>query len=237
MIKKNNKYQQNSNWTNFVSNSKVSSFELPTEVFSWLKKACNEAKQKGNKANKHLLGHMKEEYHLAASTQQINQTKKWKEIQFVKMNKDFLKFLLQSASSKSFSQYLLDVTCLSEDKPLYLHSLWVNYMKKHEFSPPHTHSGVLSFIIFVKIPYDLKKEEKKFVMDHEYGYNFCTHTSKLAFLNTSSDGKIFIDCVNVDKSFEGKMLMFPSAQMHQVFPFYTNNGYRITVSGNIRLKV
>jgi len=226
-----------SNWTNPIRSSGVSSFDLPPKVFSWLKKACDEAKQKGNRANKHLLGHMKEEYHLVASEQQINQTKKWKEIQFVKMNKDFIDFLLKCASDKSLSQYLSDITCLSEDRPLYLHTLWVNYMKKHEFNPPHKHSGVLSFVIFVKIPYDLKKEEKKFVMDHEYGYNFCTHTSKFAFLNTASDGKIFLDCINVDKSFEGKMLMFPSAQMHEVFPFYTSNGYRITVSGNIRLKV
>ena len=84
-----------SNWTSPIRSSGVSSFDLPPEVFNWLKKACDEAKQKGNRANKHLLGHMKEEYHLVASEQQINQTKKWKEIQFVKMNKDFIDFLLK----------------------------------------------------------------------------------------------------------------------------------------------
>ena len=51
--------------------------------------------------------------------------------------------------------------------------------------------------------------------------------------------KNFIDSIflNVDKSFEGKMLMFPSKQMHAVNPFYTSDGYRITVSGNLKIKV
>ena len=39
----------------------------------------------------------------------------------------------------------------------------------------------------------------------------------------------------VDKTFEGKMLMFDASQMHYVSPFYTSNDYRITVSGNILL--
>ena len=108
-------------------------------------------------------------------------------------------------------------------------------MKKHEFNPPHDHTGAMSFIVFIKIPYDLKAEAKHFPMDKKKSQ--LSHTSKLAFLNTLSDGKIFLDCVNVDKSFEGKMLMFPSAQMHTVFPFYTSDDYRITVSGNLRIKV
>tara|TARA_R110002110_G_scaffold407810_1_gene628961 strand:- start:638 stop:952 length:315 start_codon:yes stop_codon:yes gene_type:complete len=104
-------------------------------------------------------------------------------------------------------------------------------MKKHEFNPPHDHTGVLSFIIFVKIPYNLKEEENQFPITN------LQHTSKLGFLNTLSDGSINLKVINVDKSYEGKMLMFPSAQMHEVFPFYTSDDYRITVSGNLRIKV
>ena len=192
-------------------------FNLPPELFIWLKGASKKAKEKGEKANNTLVGHIKEEYYIKSSP------------------KKFLKFLVQCASSEVFNKQLAKVTCVSENRPLYLHSLWVNYMKKHEFNPPHNHSGILSFIIFVKIPYDLKEEEKKFVMGNKK--NLLSHTSKLAFLNTGPDGSILIDCLNIDKSFEGKMLMFPSAQMHEVFPFYTSNNYRITVSGNLRLKV
>ena len=122
------------------------------------------AKAEGDKANGYLVGHIKEEYH-------IN-----------KFTKNFVNFLLRCAWSEEPKKHIDKVTCLSENRPIYLHTLWVNYMKKYEFNPPHNHSGVLSFIIFVKIPYDLKEEAKQFIMREKDG-NF-THTSKLAFLNT-----------------------------------------------------
>ena len=31
--------------------------------------------------------------------------------------------------------------------------LWVNFQRKHEFNPFHDHSGALSFVLCVKIPY------------------------------------------------------------------------------------
>ena len=43
--------------------------------------------------------------------------------------------------------------------------------------------------------------------------------------------------LNVDKSYVGKMIMFKSSQVHGVYPFYTSNDYRITVSGNLVFKV
>ena len=43
---------------------------------------------------------------------------------------------------------------------LRLRQCWVNYMKKYEFNPLHNHSGLYSFVIFVKIPFDLNNEFK-----------------------------------------------------------------------------
>ena len=172
-------------------------------------------------ANSALVGHIKEEYHINQVT--LN-------------NKNFISFLSQCAMSEGPKEHLANITSLSEDRPLCLHELWVNYMKKHEFNPPHNHAGVMSFIVFVKIPYDLKEEEKHFPMNTKRK-NISSHTSKLAFLNTLPHGAIVLQTIDVDKSYEGKMLMFPSAQMHEVFPFYTSDDYRITVSGNLRLKV
>ena len=188
-------------------------FNLPPELFIWLKGACKKAKEKGEKANDTLVGHIKEEYHIKS------------------FPKKFVEFLVHCTSSEVIKKQLAKLSSLSENRPLYLHSLWVNYMKKHEFNPPHDHTGVLSFIIFVKIPYNLKEEENQFPITKQQ------HTSKLGFLNTLSDGSIKLKVIDVDKSYEGKMLMFPSAQMHEVFPFYTSDDYRITVSGNLRIKV
>ena len=40
----------------------------------------------------------------------------------------------------------------------------------------------------------------------------------------------------VDKTWEGMMLMFPSKLHHSVYPFYTSDEKRISVSGNISIK-
>ena len=118
---------------------------------------------------------------------------------------------------------------LSKNVPYSLNSLWINLQKKYEFNPLHDHSGVLSFIIFLKIPYDLKKEDKVFApTSSQY------HTSRLLFV-TSRFNKMHYILASVDKSYENKMLVFPANLHHEVYPFYTSNDYRITVSGNIAL--
>ena len=41
-------------------------------------------------------------------------------------------------------------------------TMWVNYQRQHEFNPPHDHSDDLSFVIYLKIPEEIKKEYKEF---------------------------------------------------------------------------
>ena len=40
----------------------------------------------------------------------------------------------------------------------------------------------------------------------------------------------------LDKKFEGTMLFFPSWLQHQVYPFYTSDEKRVSLSGNIIIK-
>jgi len=40
----------------------------------------------------------------------------------------------------------------------------------------------------------------------------------------------------VDKSYEKKLLLFPATMRHSVYPFYTSDDYRISVSGNFLMK-
>ena len=49
----------------------------------------------------------------------------------------------------------------------------------------------------------------------------------LQFLYTDMSGKIQGYQVHVDKSFEGKIVMFPANLPHIVYPFYTTNKKRI----------
>ena len=194
----------------------VAPYELPEEHFTSLKRWCTEAKTRGESLSNRLVGHIKQEY-------KINN-----------FSEKFENYILNCSAQPPVFQTWEKLSVNSEDKPIYLEKLWVNYQKKHEFNPPHDHAGFVSFVIFVNIPYDLNDEELCYP---NLGKNTRPHTSKFTFINPGSDGKIKVDPINVDKSFEGKMLMFNANQMHEVYPFYTSDDYRITVSGNLKFKV
>ena len=38
--------------------------------------------------------------------------------------------------------------------------LWCNFQRANEFNPPHNHSGILSFVIYLKVPEAIKKNAK-----------------------------------------------------------------------------
>jgi hypothetical protein len=189
--------------------------EVPKPIMKWLRKGAEIARKKGKAANIDLIGHIREEYY------------------YTETSAEFENFLYKDClPQRNILNYGTNVKMLFKAVPYKLHDLWVNFQKKYEFNPPHKHSGVFSFVIYLKIPYDLKEEESLYpALNHE-GHN---HTSKFAFVNTNTLGKIFVQCLAIDKSFEGKIIMFPSEQIHTVFPFYTSDDYRISVSGNIRL--
>ena len=197
----------------------VAPFELPEEHFTSLKKWCTEAKTRGESLTNRLVGHIKQEY-------KINN-----------FSEKFENYILNCSAQPPVFQTWQNLSVNSEDKPIYLEKLWVNYQKKHEFNPLHDHSGVFSFIIFINIPYDLKEEDKYFSGLNCEDREQQIHTSRLAFVNNRANGGLESTLINVDKSFEGKMFMFPARQAHIVYPFYTSDGYRITVSGNMKLKV
>ena len=133
---------------------------------------------------------------------------------------------------RRFSTYLKKISMLTKNLPFDIDQMWCNFQKKHEFNPPHDHSGVFSFVVFIKIPYALDKEIKYFnIVEGE------KYTSKFTFHSINKFGGLYLQPLKVDKSFEGKIIFFPATQIHEVFPFYTSNDYRITVSGNIKLRV
>ena len=124
--------------------------------------------------------------------------------------------------------YVEEVANLYKQEEYELESLWVNFMKKHEFNPCHTHGGDLSFVMFIEVPYDIKDEEKVFPDAGSpcAGYFFFQYCDIL--------GKIAEEQIPVDKTYEEKMFMFPAGLRHGVYPFYTSDKHRITVSGNLR---
>ena len=104
---------------------------------------------------------------------------------------------------------------------LRLDTMWINYQNKFDFNPPHTHRGMLSFVIFCKVPKNIFEDQ--------------------AVSNTKDAGKILFSHGNnshpLDNSlypiepYETLFLLFPANMTHFVPSFWTDN-VRISVAGN-----
>ena len=112
-------------------------------------------------------------------------------------------------------------------KELNLLSAWINMQVKHEYNPVHNHDGILSWVTWVNIPYNLEDELKL------YPNANCQDVSMFSFIYTTALGEIAIERLPIDKTWEGKMCIFPARLPHAVAPFYTSDGIRISVAGNL----
>jgi hypothetical protein len=111
-------------------------------------------------------------------------------------------------------------------------SIWTNYMKAGEFGPMHKHTPALvAFVIWVKIPYDCNKEKKFHYEGNDV--DFTNRNGAFEFMYLKYDGSNDLYRIDLDKSDEGKILMFPGNLPHCVYPFFTSDQERISVAGNI----
>ena len=205
--------------------------EVPPDIFSWLKNAAKQSKEKNIDGRGALAGHINEEYDIYKHSVKSQSIVQPDNVNFIR----YENFIKQCAFDQYFDDFWDKTNILTTSCQLKVVSTWVNFQKKHEFNPPHNHSGVFSWIIFLNIPYNLEDEDRVFPIMTDRALS----TSRLSFLQVSPIVKGGVDSVtlNVDKSFEGKMLMFPSYVQHEVFPFYTSDDYRITISGNVSFDV
>ena len=199
----------------FLSNSEIAFFDdVPEYVLNYLRN--NIIRKNEYSANKNLAGHIKEEYLYENRPTEIDNF-----------------FLNKGFENENIKYYMDNIQILTKSVPIVIDKLWCNFMKKHEFNPIHKHAGLLSFIVFLKIPYDLKEEDKVYADIEEK----TKKTSRLEFINFNSTFGLVPRPLDVDKSFENKLLIFPSNYHHQVYPFYTSDEERITVSGNVRFLI
>ena len=117
--------------------------------------------------------------------------------------------------------------------PYYMDKWWVNYQKKHEFNPIHNHSGVYSFVIWMKIPYDCEKQNKKDIARNSNTPSIGTFQFSYLNILGESDAKTY----HLSPKDEGTMLFFPSRLYHMVHPFYDCDEERISVSGNLSVDI
>ena len=117
---------------------------------------------------------------------------------------------------------------LDKDQLIGISKVWVNFQKKYEFNPVHNHSGIYSFVIWIDIPYSIE-EEKQSVSSKDSKCNFPGH---FEFVYTDILGRMNTFQIPADKSSNYTMLLFPSQLGHTVYPFFTSDEYRVTISGN-----
>jgi len=163
-----------------------------------------------------LAGHIQKEFQLTKSCSHIEQLV----LPFVDL------------FDETFS-YLRFLNVLDKSLPWGLSRAWVNFQKKHEFNPVHNHTGVFSFVIYLKIPFT-KEEESKVFPPMSNGYK--RNNSNFFFEYTNSLGQIMMEDLPVYEDYENTMIFFPACMRHGVYPFYTSDDYRISVAGNIELK-
>ena len=134
--------------------------------------------------------------------------------------------------ANTFIQHNPEFQGVTAEDSLELEGAWVNFQKKNEIFRAHTHKGLLSFALWVKVPFTQKQEADYLARNGKD----ISCTSGFYYYYTNTRGKIIPHFMPVDKSYERKIILFPGDTLHSVSPFYTSNDYRVTVSGNIIVK-
>ena len=109
----------------------------------------------------------------------------------------------------------------------FLEKLWINFQGPNEFNPPHSHGGALSFVIFLKVPIELRAENQNYK-------GLSAGPGGITFLYGETEDR----CITNHSVFPevGDMYIFPAWLKHWVYPF-TSDCTRISVSGNVIDKI
>jgi len=103
---------------------------------------------------------------------------------------------------------------------------WFNDQKDDEYNPIHNHTGILSGVLYLKIPEYLPSRKNK------------DTDGTISFVGNSSDTDIIMTNSTITISPKvGDIFLFPSLLKHQVYPFRTvsGKGIRRSLSFNIEL--
>jgi hypothetical protein len=116
--------------------------DVPNDIFKYIKQNL---KNFDEPANIHLAGNIKKEF---LFNKHIPKIAPW--------------LLSHVSKSEHFNQLFNKMKRKYNPEPqkICLYNMWINFQKKTEFNPVHQHDGLLSFIIFVQIPYSSKMQRE-----------------------------------------------------------------------------
>ena len=161
-----------------------------------------------------------------------------KSLDLIDKDKWFFETVLKKLSERMFyrdwNNYYKYCIDKEESPPEFaMGKFWVNYQRETEFNPLHDHSGLYSFVIFIKIP---TKYEEQHSLPISANSNSPT-ASDFQFVWTSKDIETcHSQQIPLNPEDGGKMFFFKANLQHQVYPFYGTKEERITISGNIFTK-
>ena len=182
---------------------------IPQEIYQPVMQEIREIEKDDmgfTKMNEALAGQIEREYQLEKSKQHI--------VPFLEeMGREY---------QKQWNWYL--------DKDLKVDSLWVNLQQKTEYNPIHKHDGILSYVAWLEVPY---KHENEVNLKQSRESRTKEFSASFQFIYSTILGSISNEIYNVENGWEGRIVMFPAELLHIVYPFYTSNGYRISIAGNL----
>ena len=207
-------------------------FKLPNDMIDYLWECIDVAKKKKINVKKNLAGYISHSYKLE-DPQNLIIENLFNNIYNEKDNPkmfNFIKEELISVYKKAFQK-----SCaFGEVMKPYLHGLWVNFQKKGEFQPVHNHTGLFSFVIWMDIPYDWKDEAK---LPSARPNNVNPPGGNFSFVHSNDNSRSVSEyTIRMSPKMNGYCCIFPSDLCHVVYPFYTSDKDRISISGNIKFK-
>jgi len=192
----------------------VLKYQVPQEVFNYLQKLYEVQKKQLPKANKQLVGKIKDEVSLHYSGKD---SEKMHRHNFV--SEDVLKWFY------TVFQHYLNWNKVYKYN-MQINSIWVNEMKANEYNPVHIHQGMLytglSSVMILKLPKDYGKE---------YSAEEKPMNGRLQIIGASAG-----QFAKTDYSPDMKLrdfYVFPYDMRHCVYPFNRTKEKRRTLVCNV----
>ena len=192
----------------------VLKYQVPLEVFNYLQKLYQVQKKNLPKANKQLVGKIKDEVSLFYGGQD---SEKMHRHNFI--SQDIFKWFYST-----FKHYL-DWNKINEYN-MNINSIWVNEMKAHEYNPVHIHQGMLytglSSVMIMNLPKDTGVE---------YSAESKPMNGRLQIIGASAGQ--FAKTDYSPNMRVGDFYIFPYDMRHCVYPFNRTKEKRRTLVCNV----
>lgn len=120
------------------------------------------------------------------------------------------------------------VKLFKEPRGLRLEDCWVNFVGPGEATPIHNHGGVMSWCLWLRVPYSRQEE----IAARPWVPAANNINGEFAFHTVADQGRIQTIPLGVDRTWERTLAIWPAHTYHSVFPFHSTDQLRVSVAGN-----